>query len=71
MYDVHIHIKCIHNHTSLSAQILEKNKYRGKVEKIKTIGSTYMAATGLGEVQVRERMYSTCACGRVSSYCAE
>ena len=35
-----------------SAQILEKNKYRGKVEKIKTIGSTYMAATGLGENQV-------------------
>jgi hypothetical protein len=31
--------------------ILEKNKYRGKVEKIKTIGSTYMAATGLGENQ--------------------
>ncbi|CAI8046560.1 Adenylate cyclase type 2 [Geodia barretti] len=31
--------------------IIEKKKYRGKVEKIKTIGSTYMAATGLGENQ--------------------
>ena len=37
----------------MRTQIIEKKKYRGKVEKIKTIGSTYMAATGLGENQVR------------------
>ena len=36
----------------MRTQIIEKKKYRGKVEKIKTIGSTYMAATGLGENQV-------------------
>ncbi|CAI8046563.1 Adenylate cyclase type 2 [Geodia barretti] len=35
----------------MRTQIIEKKKYRGKVEKIKTIGSTYMAATGLGENQ--------------------
>ena len=38
-------------------QIIEKKKYRGKVEKIKTIGSTYMAATGLGENQVGNDTY--------------
>ena len=40
-------------------QIIEKKKYRGKVEKIKTIGSTYMAATGLGENQVRSELASS------------
>ena len=45
-------LQCIMCSCMSLLQILEKKKYRGKVEKIKTIGSTYMAATGLGEHQV-------------------
>ena len=35
--------------TIISIQLLERIEFEG-VEKIKTIGSTYMAATGLNEV---------------------
>ena len=48
MFDTVCMCVCVCVYVCVCVQLLEKPKFRG-VEKIKTIGSTYMAATGLNK----------------------